>query len=322
MVERNRDKRVASAQRRQQRGRQNELVYVLDGILPASARRDAAWNCAGGRSLGTCGRSLHNVLEDTIEYLHAWHAGKAAWRAAAVGSPLPLHHDTTDDTTDAQSPPECSPVDFPASRGLGLPSMLYGSKSTAVEQGSAAGRTLPFRDGIMSSHMLAAIEVSIPGWTVEKINPAARALFGEMPFMEMPGQSMLNGFVHADDMEALKAMWDQAVKGGVGVASKTSTARSNNGTGGGGIPAAQAGTDGPCGGLLVRMLTCRPDRWDKLTCRSDDSGEGQMRGGQERDGEYHVSRVWTSHYRVVRVQVVMIRQNRRGWNSKSSTGLL
>lgn len=45
-----------------------------------------------------------------------------------------------------------------------------------------------------------------------------------------------------------------------------------------------------------------------------------MQGGQERDGEDHVSKVWTSHYRAVHVQIVVIRRNWRG--RKSSTGLL
>ena len=65
---RQRDKVVANAQRKKQRGRQKKLVAILDAVLPSEAKKKATSNGAGGRALGTRGRSLHNVLEDTVDF--------------------------------------------------------------------------------------------------------------------------------------------------------------------------------------------------------------------------------------------------------------
>jgi hypothetical protein len=43
-----------------------ELVRQLDMVLPKEFRRGMSVNGAGGRSLGITGRSLHDVLEDTV----------------------------------------------------------------------------------------------------------------------------------------------------------------------------------------------------------------------------------------------------------------
>jgi len=55
-----------NTQRKKRRHVQNELVRQLDMVLPKDFRRGMSVNGAGGRSLGITGRSLHDVLEDTV----------------------------------------------------------------------------------------------------------------------------------------------------------------------------------------------------------------------------------------------------------------
>ena len=58
-------------QRKARRKNQGELVRQLDAKLPDTFRRGVSFNGAGGRALGMAGRSLHDVLEDTVLTL-AW----------------------------------------------------------------------------------------------------------------------------------------------------------------------------------------------------------------------------------------------------------
>jgi hypothetical protein len=58
-------------QRKARRKNQGELVRQLDSALPDTFRRGVSFNGAGGRALGMAGRSLHDVLEDTVMVL-AW----------------------------------------------------------------------------------------------------------------------------------------------------------------------------------------------------------------------------------------------------------
>jgi hypothetical protein len=58
-------------QRKARRKNQGELVRQLDAKLPDTFRRGVSFNGAGGRALGIAGRSLHDVLEDTVMTL-AW----------------------------------------------------------------------------------------------------------------------------------------------------------------------------------------------------------------------------------------------------------
>ena len=52
--------------RKQKRNFQKDLLKTLDGALPKEDRSAPVKNCAGPRSLGDKGRSLHNVLADTV----------------------------------------------------------------------------------------------------------------------------------------------------------------------------------------------------------------------------------------------------------------
>jgi len=74
----------ANERRKETRRKQKELVGKLDALLPEDVRAKASHNCAGDRALGTEGRSLHDVLEDTVKCLrqieHAQGKGALALR--------------------------------------------------------------------------------------------------------------------------------------------------------------------------------------------------------------------------------------------------
>ena len=56
--------------RKDQRKHQNELVQALDTALPRAAfRNNIIKQGAGVRALGTSGRSMHQVLDDVVEYM-------------------------------------------------------------------------------------------------------------------------------------------------------------------------------------------------------------------------------------------------------------
>ena len=59
----------ANERRKGTRRKQKELVGIIDALLPEDVRAKASHNCAGERALGTEGRSLHDVLEDTVKCL-------------------------------------------------------------------------------------------------------------------------------------------------------------------------------------------------------------------------------------------------------------
>ena len=56
------------------RRRHKEFVKNLDALLPEAYRSIPVKNCAGRRSLGSEGRSLHDVLKDTIDCIKALRA--------------------------------------------------------------------------------------------------------------------------------------------------------------------------------------------------------------------------------------------------------
>ena len=70
----------------QKRKRQKEVVIALDKLLPETYRSDPVKNCAGRRSLGMEGRSLQDVLVDTVKCLRAMRARDEAGDAD-TGSP-------------------------------------------------------------------------------------------------------------------------------------------------------------------------------------------------------------------------------------------
>jgi len=64
-------------QRKERRRKQGKLVRLLDAALPSKFRGGACFNGAGDRALGMAGRSLHNVLEDTIEAVAELHPARS-----------------------------------------------------------------------------------------------------------------------------------------------------------------------------------------------------------------------------------------------------
>jgi len=78
-------------QRKARRKNQGDLVRALDAVLPEAFRRGMSFNGAGSRALGITGRSLHDVLEDSILTV-AWLRAAKRPRVEAV------------DTTPCKSP--------------------------------------------------------------------------------------------------------------------------------------------------------------------------------------------------------------------------
>ena len=176
-----RDKETANMQRRNQRQRQNKLVAMLDSVLPASAKRRAVINGAGGRALGAQGRGLHDVLGDTVRYV-------AEWRSNMLVAP-PLKQEHVEDSLDmAAEAPQCT---MPAEPAAQLDEDVL-------------------REGLLSSHSLAVIELVMPGFVMHELNPAALQLFGHMPYVKFRGQSLLNCLVHPDDMHVLHKLFKNA----------------------------------------------------------------------------------------------------------------
>jgi len=87
---RRRNRVIATAQRRDQRARQNALVTELDSILPVNFKGKRSANGAGNRSLGAAGRSLQDVLRDAIEQVRSWHFHRAAQASLYPAQDPPL----------------------------------------------------------------------------------------------------------------------------------------------------------------------------------------------------------------------------------------
>ena len=260
---RRRNRAIASAQRRNQRVRQNQLITQLDSILPAKGSKSA--NGAGKRSLGAAGRSLQNVLLDTIENVRSWHACKA--------------EDASEET------------------------MLYLAEEAPLSAGVNVHSSI-FRDSIQSSHALAALEISMPGWTVLSANPGARHFFSGLPFMDIAGQCLLNGFVHADDEGQLELLWARACAGSRGGGKSASGAWSAH--------APEAGCAhthaGGANGLHAPAVGRAPVRM--LVATSLAHGDGC--GGEEVKSAAGATSVSSCSYRAMFVDVVVIDEREGG----------
>ena len=180
-----RDKSLANAQRKDQRRRQKVLIEHLDDLLPPDAKRLATTNGAGVRAIGLSGRSLHNVLHDVVDHLHALRRREAAQLTPDSAQP----YVGSSSGTGSQSPDD---------EAAAMPAV--GPMETHMH-----------RCGIVSSHSLAAIELSMPDWSIARLNPAGRALFGTLPWLEFTGQCLLNSLVHGDDVCALQQLWADAL---------------------------------------------------------------------------------------------------------------
>jgi hypothetical protein len=190
---RQRDKALASAQRRAQRARQTKLAVQLDSMLPARAKGEKSANGAGGRSVGTEGRSMQDVLTDTIEHLRNLRAGRDSFSRTC-------------------EPSKAWQGFLKESKQGGRP--MTGSFETSVltsaDELDVRLDGSIFRHIMQSSRALAQFEVAMPGWTVTSVNPGARALLGNFPFIEMVGQCLLNGIVHEEDIDKLEGLWMEA----------------------------------------------------------------------------------------------------------------
>ena len=93
-----------------------------------------------------------------------------------------------------------------------------------------------FRLSIMASHSLMAIEVSLPDWSITRVNPGASTFFGSMPSLELTGQCLLNSYVHYDDVSVLQQLCSRHAPHSRGVGGPERSRRSSrlrDGAGGG-----------------------------------------------------------------------------------------
>ena len=159
--------------RKEKRQLQKQNVNTLDALLPDAFRSNPVKNCAGRRSMGSEGRSLHDVLVDTIQCLKSMRAHDQSVDANC-GGPTIANEQTHAQTESRQVTPEM------------------------------------MRDGLMSSRSLAVMELEMPSWTVISLNPAAKDLFGDTPWGSCEGQCLANSIVHFEDMPILENMWLEA----------------------------------------------------------------------------------------------------------------
>eukprot|EP00802_Teleaulax_amphioxeia_P012732 Tamp_12777.p1 GENE.Tamp_12777~~Tamp_12777.p1 ORF type:complete len:249 (-),score=15.15 Tamp_12777:1032-1778(-) len=135
--------------RKEKRCQQKQVVITLDSLLPDAFRSNPVKNCAGRRSLGNEGRSLHDVLVDAIQCLKAIRA-----RDQTGGVRATHEAETGTDAGITTSDGETKPSQTEASAREVTPDML--------------------RDGLLSSHSLAVIELEMPSWTVASLSPGAK----------------------------------------------------------------------------------------------------------------------------------------------------
>ena len=302
---RQRNKALASAQRREQRARQIKLVMQLDSKLPVSVKGRKCVNGAGGRSVGTEGRSLQNVLADAIEHVRNLRAGSTG--EAVEGSKAHVNEY-----------PNFAPL-------TAFPSTAWGASFNDSKQGvilmtssvfkSAAELDMSedgsiFRRTIQSSYALAHFEVAMPGWTVTSVNPGARTMFRNCPFIEIVGQCLLNGFVHEQDIGKLERLWEEAcassacrtqrgpldaspdVPAGPDSSSGVKGCRAQATCSGGGSPSARA---------RLRLLSLGVGLQDQGTQTCSGHGAGT-----------HSPAAWTSTFCAVDATMVMMRQSEVG----------
>ena len=143
-----RDKSLANTQRKDQRRRQKALIEHLDGLLPPDAKSQATINGVGERAIGLSGRSLHNVLHDAVEHLHALRR-----QAAHLTPDRAQSYVGSSSGTGLQSPDDeaAAPVVGPMDAHM-------------------------HRCGIVSSRSLAAIELSMPGRSISRLNLGYRCM--------------------------------------------------------------------------------------------------------------------------------------------------
>jgi hypothetical protein len=162
---------LRNVERRQRRRELNVLVSRLDGMLPKTHRSKAKANGAGGRALGSRGRSLHDVLEDCIDLVRQRVAGRARSQQA---------------------------------RGRAKGAGEIPSTQTLASSSSLVGAVM--RDGLFSSHSVFCVEVSMPDWRVVGLSDGAQAFFQHAPWGGALGQNFLYAVTHTGDVAALKGM--------------------------------------------------------------------------------------------------------------------
>jgi hypothetical protein len=168
---------LRNLERQQRRRELNTLVSRLDGMLPQTFLSRATAHGAGGRALGSRGRSLHDVLKDSIhlvrERLGEQHRSKSA-RGRGKGSPA------------------------------GAPNVQALPASTGPVDSSQL-----MRDSLLSTQGVFCVELRMPDWHIVRLSAGAQAFFQHAPWGGGSGQSFLHAFVHTEDVSLLKNMLEE-----------------------------------------------------------------------------------------------------------------
>ena len=155
--------------RKKKRSVQKVLLKTLDNALPREIRAAAVKNCAGSRSLGLKGRSLHNILADTVVAVRHFVKDEAGQMAEQTIPSLP-----------PLLPPDSPPV---------LDMQTIG-------------------EGLFKSRDMFVLEVSMPGWSVVRLGEGAKEFYKKSPFGDMHGQS-LDNLIDWEDVGIIVSLWQE-----------------------------------------------------------------------------------------------------------------
>jgi len=169
---------LRNVERKQRRKLGKALVQKLDATLPQHYSSQPTLNGAGGRSLGSKGRSLHDVLTDAIKVVQAARDGQAPAPAGARRG----------------------------GRSRGAAPKPGGARS-ALEVGAV------MRDGFFASDTLFCIEVQVPDdWRIVRVGRGAESFFEHAPWGCCVGQSFVHAFVHTEDVGICRAAWQDLAR--------------------------------------------------------------------------------------------------------------
>ena len=176
---------LENERRRKRRYRQTDLVAQLDELLPSSKRRTLSKNGAGvRRSMGTGGRTLHDILQDALCLVRG------------IRSPDP-------------GPASCSDASRPAH-----PSVNGADDAPALRPRSF---TAPMREALLTARGVMLVEVDVLTQSIGAMSVGARDFFACSPFGGVDGFNV-KLLLHTDDIASFDSacenlpMWEEVAR--------------------------------------------------------------------------------------------------------------
>jgi hypothetical protein len=177
--------KIENERRRKRRYRQTDLVAQLDELLPSSKRRTLSKNGAGvRRSMGTGGRTLHDILQDALCLVRG------------IRSPDP-------------GPASCSDASRPAH-----PSVNGADDAPALRPRSF---TAPMREALLTARGVMLVEVDVLTQSIGAMSVGARDFFACSPFGGVDGFNV-KLLLHTDDIASFDSacenlpMWEEVAR--------------------------------------------------------------------------------------------------------------